>query len=482
MSILRRVTPGRYAARRRRLVIAADSVAAGRRAGNEVLSGWGQHLGELVGEGVEVVNTASDSCTTHWYFRNRLPAVLEASAPGDIFLIGFGVCEQAMARPDLYRTPREFRAYLNLYVDVLRDRDLTPVLATQVARHLFDPDGAVRQPVGGYSEHTRRVAADRGVALLDLEVLTTGLLAGCGPERARGYYRWFDAGYCEDHPDGIIDTLHLNRQGARAVARLAVDGLYELGLVSRAADVSQRPFPEPMARPLAAPEGRPSRDPVPPVRLPPPVVLTPRGGGSGHPTQRFTGTAEPGTGHVLLTQGDAFLGVAGVGATGRWQWRRTVTWEEGHHEVSVVAVSPRGRSAPAPLRFEVVARVPAPEVSAPQAGSLNGPGPVFKGTVAPGVRSVAVQGAGRWLGQAELTDGSWRFRLPHDWQPGRHTITFTAVADGGTSRPAHLPFEVLAVPPGNWLHRQGDWQGCATDRPCLHIGRHKPAGASNILD
>lgn len=483
MSILRRVTPRHgVPQRRRKLVIAADSVAASRRSDSEVLSGWGQHLDGLIEDGVDVVNTASDSCTTHWYFRNRLPTVLESLAPGDLFLIGFGVCEQAVARPDLHRTPYEFEAYLNLYVDTLHERCITPVLVTQTSRHLFDSGGIPKPPVGSYSECTRRVAAEREVALLDLERLTAGLLAGWGPDRARGFFRWFDAGQHYDVPDGIIDTLHLNRQGAQAVAQLVADELHALELVAPATRQASPSLPPPIpVYPYAASDASPGWQSFP-ISQEPPVVLDPRKGLPAHPTLRFTGTASPGTTHVLLCVNDTVVGAAGVGLSGTWQWRRTVVWPDGEHELEVVAVSDAGRSAPAKVCFRVEGHVPTPKVVVPAAGSLNGPSPVFKGTVAPGVRAVNVSCQGRWLGQADLTDTQWRYRLPHDWWPGSHTISFTAVGNSGVSPETVLAFDVLAVPPGNWLQGQGSWQACVVGRACDHIKRCKPAEASNLLE
>ncbi|MEV6726429.1 hypothetical protein AB0M94_36530 [Streptomyces xanthochromogenes] len=108
---------------------------------------------------------------------------------------------------------------------------------------------------------------------------------------------------------------------------------------------------------------------------------------------------------------------------------------------------------------------------------------MFRGTAGPGVHAVAAFCEGRWLGHAELADEVWRFRLPHDWLSGHHTLTFVADGSGGVSEPTRMPFEVLAVPPDNWLRRPaGLWQPCSPSGDCGHIKRQKPRGVKNILE
>ncbi|MFI6645645.1 GDSL-type esterase/lipase family protein [Streptomyces sp. NPDC050504] len=471
---------------RRTVVVAADSVAATRGEANEVLSGWGQHLGDALGGAVDVVNTASDSCTARWYFRNRLPGVLDRLSPGDVFLIGFGVCDQALTRPDLYLTPEEFRAHLHAYVDVLTARGVVPVLTTQVARHVFDEHDELRAVAGDYSVHTRRVAAERGVPLLDLQRSTSRLFDACGPELARGYFRWYDAGEHPACPDGIVDTLHLNRNGAQAVAYLAARGLRRLGVLPAS-------VPPPADRPAPPRTVRWSRNVLAarwpkweagPEVHPAPVVETPTGVRPAPPAPRFTGTAGPGVERVLFLVDGAVLGSTGVAADGRWCWRGVRGWAQGRHTVEAVAVSDRGRSRPAQVRFRVRFAVPSPVVTAPAPRSLNGPSPVFKGTAAQGVRTVAAFCEGRPLGRAEVADdGSWRFRLPHDWLPGTHRISFAAVGSGGGSEPATLVFDVLAPDASSWLRRDPvSWHHCAPGGDCPHISRAKPPGAKNLLE
>lgn len=373
MNILSRAAARPAASRPQRLVIAADSVAADRSDANEVLSGWGQHLGDLVGGTTDVFNRAGDSCTTHWFFRNRLASALEKLAEEDLFLIGFGVCEQAMTRPDLYLTPEEFRAYLCMYVDVLRERGIVPVLVTQVARHVFGPDGTLAAVAGDYSAHTRQVAAERGVAPLNLQRMSADLFARQGAEYARGYFRWFDVGQHPGCPDGIIDTLHLNRRGARAVAQLAADGLHALGLLPAAPRQAVRPLTGPRPPVLSTEQCRQqwrtwSRTPS---GHPAPEVVTPVQGVVGHPSLRFTGLAARGSSYVLSLRDDQVLGAAGVGPDGSWKWHHLVNWAAGKHGVTVAALSAQGCSAPARVAFAVRAKVP-PASSFPTRGPSTG--------------------------------------------------------------------------------------------------------------
>ncbi len=78
----------------------------------------------------------------------------------------------------------------------------------------------------GYPALVRDVAAATGAPLVDLNHYTTRLLQELGPTRARGFYRWTDAGEHPNHPDGIVDSTHFNEAGAREVARIFASALH----------------------------------------------------------------------------------------------------------------------------------------------------------------------------------------------------------------------------------------------------------------
>ncbi|MFI6645922.1 GDSL-type esterase/lipase family protein [Streptomyces sp. NPDC050504] len=467
------------------LVVAGDSVAAERPGSRTALAGWGQYLGEHLGAGTQVVNTSKDSFTAAHYFTHRLPTVLDGMRPGDVFLFCFGVCDQAIARPDLYATPEEYTAYAHLYVDQLRERSLTPVFVTQPSRHIFGPSGALDTASGDYSPHLRRVAADRNCVLVDLQQSTRDLFGRMGPERARGYFRWFEAGEKpQEQPRGIVDTLHFNPQGARAVAQLAARELSRAGLSVRAEAAGDVPPPRAMPWDAGRARRRLAEAPDEPRTAAAPVVLAPADGAAVAPTPRLRGTAPAKAGQVVFLSGGEVLGATPVADDGSWLWRRPTAWPVGTHRVEVVAIGPSGRSLPGAVRFEVAPPLPPPEVTKPEAGSTNGPRPVFRGTAAPGTSKVVALSEGRFLGESPVDGaGAWRFKLPHDWRPGRHEVRFLAVRNGIPSAPLPHPFTAVAIPSSHWLRRDPEgWVHCAPGRVCPHIKRERPEGARRMLD
>ncbi|MEU2874662.1 hypothetical protein ABZ769_36700 [Streptomyces olivoreticuli] len=474
----------------RRIYIAGDSVAQTRKESNELLSGWGQHLEDFIDPDIEVVNRARDGANARWFFEHRMPLLMDGMGPGDLFLIAFGVVDQAIVRPDLYHTPEEFRAYLHLYADVVQESGAQAVLVTQPARHIFSPEGRLKLPGGDYSGVVRDVAAERGLPLLDLQGASAELLQELGPDQARGYFRWVDAGEHHQRPAGIIDTLHYNRAGARAVGQCAVRELQRAGLLA-AHQVSKKvraalPAPRQAAVDLAAVRdgwaATWSQLAVGEELL---VVTSPRSGLYGHATTRLTGKAPSWVSQVLVFEGDQLIGATGVGAQGEWLWRPLVNWTDGDHRIALVGVSDSAVTPMTGLEFHSRSVVDPPVIMAPESGSWSGPRPVFKGTVQPGVGKVVALSGGRWVGEADVAPGGgWRYRLPHEWWPGEHSVDFIAVQAGMLSASARHTFRVLAVPPSNWLRQApAGWQQCApAGMQCRHIEDMRPKGTLQLLE
>ncbi|WP_223774476.1 GDSL-type esterase/lipase family protein [Streptomyces sp. 135] len=469
--------------RAQRIFIVGDSVAATRAEDNEVLSGWGQHLEGMLPQ-MDVINDSRDSATARWYFVHRLPLVLDEAEPDDIFILALGVCDQAIARPDLYATPTEYRAWLGLILDQLEAASVKAVLATQPSRHLFDWEGTLSTPAGEYSPHVRALAAERGLPLLDLQRLTGRELEAAGPESARGFYRWFDPG---EHPQlqhGIIDTLHFNRWGARMVAACAARGLRDLGLVEHVAGDAEAAGT--FYRRAASNHDAVAQWPMwiaRPTNMQGLRVTSPEQDGRTGASVRLRGTAPRDAIVVAITLQDSVLGYTYVGEDSSWQWRHTTTWPDGKHTLHAVAIGERGRSTLLPVHFTVEADVAPPQVVRPAYGSRNGPRAVFSGS-ASGAHKVIALCEGRWLGQTDVKeDGSWRFQLPHDWKAGRRTIRFLAQRGGLPSTPVDFEFEVVNVPDGHWLTQAPqNWHSCPAGSGCTHIRRDKPAGAKNIIE
>ena len=190
--------------------------------------GWGQLLPRFLDTArVRVANRAANGRSTRSFrAEGRWQAVLDSAQRGDLVLIEFGHNDQKREDSLRFTNPSTtYRRNLARYVDEARARGLTPVLLTPIARRKFNEFGVLEDTHGAYGPVVHEVARERGVPLVDLQLLTEELVAAEGPERSKALFVWVAPGATPLYPDGRQDDTHLNAQGAAAVARLAVRAL-----------------------------------------------------------------------------------------------------------------------------------------------------------------------------------------------------------------------------------------------------------------
>jgi lysophospholipase L1-like esterase len=186
--------------------------------------GWGQAMPDLLGPGIGLQNHAMNGRSTKSFVdEGRWDAVLEALKPGDFVVIGFGHNDQKIQDPNRYAEAwTDYRAYLERFVDEVRAKGAEPMLVTSIYRRKFDEANQPVATLGDYPEVTRAVAAERSVALIDLNAFTRQMLAEAGPEVSMDIYLHVAPGDYPNLPEGKQDDTHLQVAGARLVARLFV--------------------------------------------------------------------------------------------------------------------------------------------------------------------------------------------------------------------------------------------------------------------
>uniref|UniRef100_A0AAU3I4C7 GDSL-type esterase/lipase family protein n=1 Tax=Streptomyces sp. NBC_01393 TaxID=2903851 RepID=A0AAU3I4C7_9ACTN len=459
----------------RKICILGDSVATSREEREAPLAGWGQYLGEFLGEGYEVRNYARDAMTLRGYYTERLANLLTLLTPGDLVLIAFGRLEQRINQLNRHHGPREYKEYLRLYVEAIRAEGAVPVLLTQEAGCTFDEAGNVLNTHGVYPGLTREAAAETGASLVDMTEYTTTMLAELGPTRARRLYRWIDPGEHPNHPEGIIDASHFNEEGAREVARRTAARMRDtLGLPP---DMIDPHLLVPGEIPPVLTEFAVSNPEMAltmaPSLLDVPVFTSPAPGQLVSAVRKLVGKAPVGSDYVLLYEKGRYLGGTAVSASGAWQWRRVVNWPAGLHSVEVLAVVGNAVSRTSVLEFDVVDHLEPPQIVSPKPDAWSGPRPRFSGTASRSTTKVMVLEQGRLIAEAPVKeDGTWQVTHAHDWRPGTHTVEFVGVFSAIHSEPVSLALRVHGLPEDNWLNTSlASRESCSS--ACGHA--HYPA-------
>lgn len=133
----------------------------------------------------------------------------------------------------------EFPANLARYVDEVRAAGAIPVLVTPLTRRIFK-DGKLQNDLEPWAEATRRVAAQKGVALVDLNARSAAAVQAMGEEAANRFAQLpkGSAPTAQDAPRATevqevpmarprlsFDHTHLGREGADYFAKMVTDDL-----------------------------------------------------------------------------------------------------------------------------------------------------------------------------------------------------------------------------------------------------------------
>lgn len=217
----------------------------------EDYASWGQMLPRMLGDRVAIANHAESGETLKSFLAElRLEKVLRTMKRGDYLFIQFGHNDQKVQWPQTYGDPQTtYPAYLRAYIAEARRLGATPVLVTSPERRTFDAAGRIRPTLAEHVAAVKRVAAEDGVALIDLNAASRAIYEALGPERSR-------LAFANDGKDGT----HHNNYGAYVLARAVADGIRRSSL--------------PLAGELV--RGLPAFDPAAP--LPPERFALPKSG------------------------------------------------------------------------------------------------------------------------------------------------------------------------------------------------------------
>jgi lysophospholipase L1-like esterase len=191
---------------------------------------WGQMIPRFFKQGVVVANHAESGLSLGSFINHkRLAKVFSTMKPGDYLFIEFGHNDQKEKGSE----DGAFKSYaqrLRLFVEETRKRGGVPVIVTPANRRTFGDDGMVTNSLGDYPDAARKIAAELGVPLIDLNAMTKTFYEGMGPELSQKAFVIYPANTFVGQTTPLKDNTHFNVYGAYELAKCIVEGIRQNSL------------------------------------------------------------------------------------------------------------------------------------------------------------------------------------------------------------------------------------------------------------
>jgi len=195
-----------------RVVVVGDSTVANY-GPESTTRGWGQMLSEFFSDDVEIINLARSGRSSGSFIREGLWEAALAEKP-DFFLIQFGH-NDCPGKGDRYSDPEStFQDHLRRYITDSKAVGAVPILVTPMTRRQFTAEGKIRTILRPYAEAMIKVGRQENVSVVDLHARSVELFERLGEADSTDL----------SAKDGT-DRTHFSAKGARAMARMIVEGL-----------------------------------------------------------------------------------------------------------------------------------------------------------------------------------------------------------------------------------------------------------------
>ena len=150
--------------------------------------------------------------------------ILSVAKTGDYLFIEFGHNDQKETGPN--DGPwKSYTERLKLFISEARKKGMIPVVVTSTARRNFDTHGKIVNNLGEYPEAARKVAADEGVTLIDLNAMSIKLYEALGIEPSKKAFVFYPANTYPAQKEELHDNTHFNTYGAYQLARCVAQGI-----------------------------------------------------------------------------------------------------------------------------------------------------------------------------------------------------------------------------------------------------------------
>lgn len=172
---------------------------------NEPWNSWGQMVPRFFDADVAVANYAESGESLRSSLGElRVEKVLSSLRPNDYVFVQFGHNDQKIQGDDALP---KYKTNLAKLVDKVRERGATPVLVTSMERK----GGQTKATLGLYPQTVREVAAEKKVALIDLNQMSVQLYKGLGGDLNKAFQ----------------DGTHHNAYGSYQLAQCVLHGIQQ---------------------------------------------------------------------------------------------------------------------------------------------------------------------------------------------------------------------------------------------------------------
>lgn len=187
-------------------------------------NGWCQAFPFFVESSVCVKNRAVNGRSSKSFLsEGRWKNILDSLNAGDYVFIQFGHNDQKIQDTTRYTEPyTSYKANLKRFVTETQMKGAFPILFTSIVRRKFI-NGFLTDTHGDYPRMVRKLAEEKNIPLVDLQLLTAGAVTALGDESSKKIYLWTTPSTA--FPEGRKDDTHLSVEGAKLVAKLAAQQL-----------------------------------------------------------------------------------------------------------------------------------------------------------------------------------------------------------------------------------------------------------------
>jgi DNA sulfur modification protein DndE len=215
-----------------RIFLIGDSTMANKPLQGNPERGWGQLLPLFFDDNTQIQNYAVNGRSTKTFIdEGRWTTVLEQLKADDWVFIQFGHNDSKKDDTVRYAAAQTaYRENLIKFVNEARQRGANPVLITPVMRRNFDENAKFIDKHGEYPSVVREVAKKYKVPLIDLHQSSQKLIESMGVEDSKTMFLHYGKGFYKIFPDGKEDNTHFSEFGARHMASLVTQNIFDLNL------------------------------------------------------------------------------------------------------------------------------------------------------------------------------------------------------------------------------------------------------------